>query len=454
MEKLLRNEEIAERAGAAFLGGLLRDPVRLAEFAGRIPEDDFLSGAQRAVWRQMLAMWDAGEPVQLTTVNTGLHQSGLAAGVTTTQKSAAAYLADLWDLDPAAGAVEHNARLVRNYAILRKLAFAGEEIVRLASEPNGPAEDVLEDAERVLFAISDLGCQGQAVALKECIDLAMDRIDERCKLRRERGAVPGITSGIRALDEITAGWHPGELIVIAARPSVGKTAFALALARAACSAGHAALFASLEQSRAELAERLLCAASGCPAERLRGGLLDPGDPDALLDAGRLIEGLPLWVDDEPRQSLLRIAANARRFKARGLLGLLFVDYLQLIEPENRKESRSEQVDLISRRLKALAREAQVPVIALAQLNREVENREDKRPRLADLRESGGIEQDADLVLFIYREEMYFPDKMEAKGKAEIIIGKQRSGPTGHFDVTFLGQFTKFDNLADSSYQSL
>jgi replicative DNA helicase len=259
-------------------------------------------------------------------------------------------------------------------------------------------------------------------------------------------SISGLPTGYIDLDDKTAGLQNSELIIIAARPSVGKTAFALNLVRhIAVEEAQPVFFVSLEQSRIELAERLLCCQARVDSHKLRKGHLSADDIQKLSEAGEVLRPAKLWIDDSPGQGMLRIAANARRLKLRHKIGLVVIDYLQLIEPDNRRDSRQEQVANISRRLKFLARELQIPVVALAQVNRSSEDRQDHRPRLADLRESGSIEQDADTVMLLHRPEMYEPGQHE--GTVEVLIAKQRNGPTGEITLTYIKQFMRFENFA-------
>jgi replicative DNA helicase len=291
-----------------------------------------------------------------------------------------------------------------------------------------------------------MGITGQTSTLEEALRLAYDRIDAR----HERGeySISGLPTGFVDLDEKTAGLQNSELVIVAARPSVGKTAFAVNIVRhIAVEDNKPVFFVSLEQSRIELAERLLCCQSRVDSHKLRTHL-NSDDMQKLIDAGGLLRNAKLFIDDTPGQGMLRIAANARRLKLRHHIKAVFVDYLQLIEPDNRRDSRQEQVALISRRLKHLARELQIPVVALAQLNRSSEDRQGNKPRLADLRESGSIEQDADTVVLLHRPELYEPGQHE--GTVELIIAKQRNGPTGEITLTYLKQFMRFENFAVES----
>lgn len=433
----IEKQDVADAAERRLLGGLLRDPDQIGDTAVLLREDHLRHDAHRTLWRILLALWEARRPVDLPTVYGEILT--LAPGEVGTEGRDAKYLAELWELDPTGGNVRFNLRKVLDASLFRKLALVGEEISQLAAQRPGPADQVLEQAERLLFALSDLGSEGQTILLRDAVDITLDRIDARVAARSERGDNPGVPSGIRVLDELTSGWQGGELVVVAARPSVGKTALSLTFARAAAEANHGVFYASLEQSAPELAERLLVAESGIEADHLRRGILVDGATDRLLAARDVISPLSIVFDPAPRQSLRRVTANARRLRSRGRLGLVLVDYLQLIDPESRKEPQHEQLSHISRGLKGLARELGVPVIALAQLNREVEAANGQRPKLSHLRGSGSIEQDADCVILLHRPPE-FPHHLE------LLLAKQRNGPIGEITVRFDRARMRFESL--------
>src|SRR5262249_10766669 len=335
-------------------------------------------------------------------------------------------------------------------AIVRNLIHSSNEILRDAYNQGAPAEELLEGAERRIMEIAEWGVTGQTYTLEQALHEAFDRIDTRHQ--REQWTISGLPTGFIDLDDKTAGLQESELIIIAARPSVGKTALSLNLApHIAVHEGHPVFFVSLEQSRIEIAERLLCAQARVDSFKLRKGHLSSEEHHKLsASAGELREA-KIFIDDSPGQNMLRIAANARRLKLRHKIKAVFVDYLQLVEPDDRTASRQEQVAGISRRLKFLAKKLRIPVVSFAQLNRGVEHRTDNTPRLADLRESGSIEQDADTVMLLHRPEMYTrgeeggpsPDE----GRLEIHIAKQRNGPTGEINLTYIKQFMRFENFA-------
>lgn len=419
------------------LGALLHEPSDLAEVVGFLRPDAFRLHAHQAVFRALLELWQGGTPIDPANVADLLHRQGRLPDLGEGNK-AYLFLRELWLLPVAPGSAPVHARNVRDHAIFRHLEGAACAILQEAREPTGSASEVLQRAERAVYAISELGAEGNAVPLSEAIYQALEEIERRQAQRIQRGSIPGVPSGLRILDELTAGWHQGELTILAARPSVGKTALSLSFALGAAEGGNTVLYQSLEQRAAELAQRILCGRSGVQADLCRRGMLSPEHASRLIDAQQIIAPLPLWVDDSPSQTLLRIAANARRFSSRQTLSLLIIDYLQLIEPENQRAKRHEQVAELSRGLKQLARELRIPVICLAQLNREVENRADKKPKLADLRESGSIEQDADTVILLHR-------PSEVPHALDLLIAKQRNGPIGEVRVSFDRSRMRFED---------
>jgi replicative DNA helicase len=422
----MNQEARARHAERALLGGLLRNPEAVAEAVTLVREGDFYADAHRRVWGALVALWDRREPVDLATVADQLHRAGHLAELGPDNQGYV-YLAELREGEPTGGAVAHHARMVRDKARLRRLYRAGLRIADLAEKPAGPAEEVLAEAERLVLEVGEDRGADEEAHFAEAVGEVFDRLDER--ERRGRG-LSGLSTGFAGLDDLTAGLQPAELVVLAARPSVGKTALAAAVA--ANVAGDPAtpvLFVSLEQRRAEIATRLLCARGAVDGHRLRRGRLSPEEVAKLGDAGRALGELNLYLHDKPEQRALETAARARRMRARRGLGLLVVDYLGLVEPENRKDPRHEQVGRCARRFKHLAGELAVPVLLVAQLNREVEHRAGFRPRLADLRDSGEVEQHADTVLLLHRPD---PDG----DRVEVNVAKQRNGPVGQVELIY------------------
>ncbi len=426
-------------AERSVLGSMLRDNGIIGDVVQIVRAENFYSDAHQKIYVAIVALYEKAHPADLVTLAEYLREQKQIEDI-----GGYPYLAELWDAAPTAANAEYYARIVRDKAVVRNLIHASNEILRDAYDQAQPADELLEGAEKKIFDIAQLGVTGQTYTLEQALAEAYDRIDTRHQ--RDPMSISGLATGFVDLDEKTAGLQNSELVIVAARPSVGKTAFALNLARhMAVEERQPLFFVSLEQSRIELAERLLCSQARVDSHKLRKGHLNAEEMQRLIEAGGTLGKAKLFIDDTPGQGMLRIAANARRLKMRQNIRAVFIDYLQLIEPDNRRDNRQEQVATISRRLKFLARELQVPVVALAQVNRSSEDRQDHKPRLADLRESGSIEQDADTVMLLHRPEMYEPGQHE--GTVEVLIAKQRNGPTGEITLTYLKQFMRFENFA-------
>jgi replicative DNA helicase len=435
-ERLPPQNRDAERS---VLGSMLRDNGIIGDIVQLLRVDNFYHDAHQKIYLALIALYDKAHPADLVTLANYLVEQKQLEDI-----GNYAYLAELWDAAPTAGNAEYYARIVRDKAVVRNLIHASNEILRDAYDQAQPADELLEAAERKIFDIAQLGVTGQTFTLEQALAEAYDRIDTRHQ--HDQASISGLPTGFIDLDEKIAGLQNSELVIVAARPSVGKTAFALNLARhIAVEEKQPVLFVSLEQSRIELAERLLCCQARVDSHKLRKGHLSADDMQKLIEAGGELRGAGLFIDDTPGQGILRIAANARRLKMRHGIKAVFIDYLQLIEPDNRRDNRQEQVAHISRRLKFLARELQIPVVSLAQVNRSSEDRQDHKPRLADLRESGSIEQDADTVMLMHRPELYEPGQRH--NEVEVIIAKQRNGPTGDIILTFLKEFMRFEDYA-------
>jgi replicative DNA helicase len=426
-------------AERSVLGSMLRDNGIIGDVVQIVRAENFYSDAHQKIYVAIVALYEKAHPADLVTLAEYLREQKQIEDI-----GGYPYLAELWDAAPTAANAEYYARIVRDKAVVRNLIHASNEILRDAYDQAQPADELLEGAEKKIFDIAQLGVTGQTYTLEQALAEAYDRIDTRHQ--RDPMSISGLATGFVDLDEKTAGLQNSELVIVAARPSVGKTAFALNLARhMSVEERQPLFFVSLEQSRIELAERLLCSQARVDSHKLRKGHLNAEEMQRLIEAGGTLGKAKLFIDDTPGQGMLRIAANARRLKMRQNIRAVFIDYLQLIEPDNRRDNRQEQVATISRRLKFLARELQVPVVALAQVNRSSEDRQDHKPRLADLRESGSIEQDADTVMLLHRPEMYEPGQHE--GTVEVLIAKQRNGPTGEITLTYLKQFMRFENFA-------
>jgi replicative DNA helicase len=429
----------SKEAEQCVLGSMLRDNSVIGDVVNIVREENFYLDAHQKIYKAIAGEYDRGHPVDLVILADLLEKQKCIEDV-----GGYPYLPTLWDAAPTAANAEQYARIVREKALIRSLIHSSTEILRDAYDQALPAEELLEGAERKILDIAEMGITGQTFTLDQAVKEAWDRIDTR--QQRDQLSISGLPTGFVDLDNITAGLQNSELVILAARPSVGKTALALSLTRhVVVEERLPVFFVSLEQSRIELAERLLCGQSRVDSHKLRKGHLSSEDIEKLIEAGGVLREAPLYIDDTPGQGMLRIAANARRLKARKGIKLVVIDYLQLIEPDNRRDSRQEQVANISRRLKFLARELQIPVLSLAQVNRSSEDRQDHKPRLADLRESGSIEQDADTVMLLHRPELYEPG--QHPGVVELIVAKQRNGPTGEIMLTFIKQFMRFENFA-------
>ena len=427
-------------AERSVLGSMLRDNEVIPDVIQLVRTENFYFDAHQKIFQAVTHLYDTAQPVDLVILAEYLNGQKQLEDV-----GRHAYLAELWDAAPTAANAEYYARIVREKAILRSLIHSSTEILRDAYEQAQPAEELLGSAERQIMEIAELGVTGQTIDLVQALDEAYARIDARSQ--RTHTNVSGLPTGFVDLDELTAGLQNNELVILAARPSVGKTAVAINIARhVIVDEQMPAFFVSLEQSRIELTERLLCCQAKVDSHHLRSGRISARDEmPRLIEAGDVFRRTKMFIDDTPMQSMLRIGANARRLKRRHDIRIVIIDYLQLIEPENRRDPRQEQVAQTSRRLKFLARELKIPVLALAQVNRSSEERQDKRPRLADLRESGSIEQDADTVLLLHRPGLA-GEGDESDNMIEVHVAKQRNGPTGTIKLAFLKQFMKFENF--------
>jgi replicative DNA helicase len=436
-DRLPPHDREAERC---IIGSMLRDNEVIGEIVQLIKADHFYVFAHQKLFEAITTLAiDRGIPADPVTLANYLNENQLTEDI-----GGYPYIVDLWDAAPSAANAVHYAEIVRQKAIVRNLIHTCTELSRESYEAAKPAQDLLDSAERRILEIAEMGVTGETKTLQEAVGEAFDRMDAR----KEKGHLEysGIPSGFTDLDNLTAGMQNSELVIVAARPSVGKTAFALNMLRhIVVEEKYPALFVSLEQARIELAERLLCCQALVNSHRLRKGTLDSHESDKIVSAGAVLSQAKLFIDDTPGQNMLRIAANARRLKLRHGIRIVVIDYLQLIDPDSKKDSRQEQVSAISRRLKFLARELDVPVVALAQVNRASEDRQDHRPRLSDLRESGAIEQDADTVMLLHRPDYHEPGQHE--GMVEVIVGKQRNGPTGEVTLMYDKQFMRFHNFS-------
>ena len=433
-------------AEQAVLGGLMLSPEAWDKVADRLNEDDFYRKDHRVIFRAITELSNKGMPCDAVTLGEWFESQGLADIVGGT-----AYILQLANTTPSAANIIAYCDIVREKSVLRQLIDAGTEIVSDGFAPEGRStQEILEGAEQRVFRIAEAGARGRQgfVPMRTAVKDAFAILHHRFE---NRGTVTGMPTGFTDLDEMTAGLQPSDLIIVAARPAMGKTAFSLNMAEyAAMKTKRAVAVFSMEMSASQLAFRLISSVGHINQQHLRNGDIQEEEWPRVTSAITLLSEAKIFIDDTPALSPGELRARCRRLKREHDLGLIVIDYLQLMQVPGNKENRATEISEISRSLKALAKELNVPVIALSQLNRSLEQRQDKRPVMADLRESGAIEQDADVIMFIYRDDYYNQDSPD-KGLAEIIIGKQRSGPTGSIKLTFLGQYTKFENYASDNY---
>ena len=428
-------------AEESILSALLLDNNTLMDVLEVITSDDFYRTAHQFIFSAIAELFNKAEPVDLVTVTNFLRDKNQLETI-----GGAAYLARLIDTVPTAVNVTHYARIVRDKATLRRLIAKSAEITQKCYESSGEMESVLDFAEKAVFDISQDNNRSAFYPISKIIESNIDALEER---QGNRALITGVPTGFTRLDHMTSGLQGSDLIILAARPSMGKTALALNLARNAAIEGNVpvAIF-SLEMSKEQLSLRMLCAEARVDSSRLRSGFLNPEDWHRITDAAGSLSEAPLFIDDSPDISATSIRTKSRRLKMDRNLGLVIIDYVQLMKGRSANERRDLEISEISRSLKLLAKELNVPVLALSQLNRKLEERSDKRPQMSDLRESGALEQDADLIAFIYRDEVYNKEENNPnRGTAELIIAKQRNGPTGVVPLTFLNQYTRFENPA-------
>jgi replicative DNA helicase len=434
-------------AEESILSAVMIDNNTLLDVLEILTPEDFYRSAHQKVFAAVSDLFSKNEPVDLITLNNILKEKGQLEEV-----GGASYLARLVDTAPLAVNAQHYAKIVHNKASLRRLIENANNIARRCYEDHGDVDDVIDFAEKSIFEISGNKNKQSFYPLSQLILSNIDALEER---QGNKALVTGVPSGFSRLDNITSGLQNSELIILAARPSMGKTALALNIARnAAVDANIPVAIFSIEMSREQLSMRLLCAEARTDSARLRSGFFSREDWVNLTNAAEVLSEAPIYIDDSPDISAMAIRTKARRLKMDKGIGLVIIDYLQLMKTSATSERRDLEISEISRSLKALAKELNVPVLALSQLNRKLEERHDKRPQLSDLRESGALEQDADVVAFIYRDEVYNRDENNPnKGIAEILLKKQRNGPTGDIKLTFLTSYTRFENLAEDKYIS-
>ncbi len=425
-------------AESSVLGGILLENEAINRVLEVLTTDDFYRESHRKIFRAMIELYDRSEPVDLITLSDILKAKGDLEAV-----GGSAYLASLANATPTSANIHHYARIVREKAIRRYLISAATTIATRGFEDQENVDEFLDEAEKVIFDISEKRVRTSFVMVGEMIRDSIKMVE---RLYERKELVTGVPSGYKDLDRLTAGFQPSDLIVVAGRPSMGKTALCLNIATHAAFGGTGVAIFSLEMAKEQLVLRMLCSEARIDHSRVRSGYLaDREFPALVMAAGKLAE-TPIYIDDTPAISVLELRAKARRLvrDREKKIGLIIVDYLQLMRGARTASNREQEISDISRSMKALAKELSVPVIAISQLNRRVEDRGDKRPMMADLRESGAIEQDADLIAFVFREVVY-NENVDDPNVAEIIVSKQRNGPTGTVRLTFFKEFTRFEN---------
>lgn len=433
-------------AEESLLSAILNESQTLLSVAEIVKSEDFYHQGHAAIFQAMLDLFNANLPVDLVTVHEKLLQDkkGETAG-------GPAYLSRLVDQIPMSVNAPHYAHIIREKAILRGLIEACHKVIHTCHEASEDVPEIMDFAESEIFKVTEKRVKESITPIHTLINRGLAELSKRSK---NRALVTGVPTGFSRLDQLTSGLQPSDLLILAARPGMGKTALALNIARnAALEGGVPVLIFSLEMSNEQLAIRMLCSEARVDSTRVRGGFLTGDDHDKLVNAGDKLFKAPIFIDDSPVLTSLEVRAKARRLKkSEGGLGLIIIDYLQLMKGPPKIERRELEISEISRSLKSLAKELHVPVLALSQLNRKVEDRADKRPQLADLRESGALEQDADVIMFIYREAVYSQDEAggSSTGAAELKIAKQRNGPTGKLSLTYIGEYTKFEDTAAES----
>ena len=433
-------------AEQSILGGILIENDALNTVVEFLKTSDFYRETHQKIFQCMIALSEKSEPLDLITITNELKKSKELESI-----GGASYLASLVESVPTAANIAYYAKIVKEKSILRKLISTATEIVTQSYHEGKDLEDFLDDAEQAIFRISEHRVKPAFFPIKEIVKESFKVIE---KLYEKKELITGVPSGFKDLDRKTAGFQNAELIIVAGRPSMGKTALCLNIAQhASINAKVPTAMFSLEMAKEQLAIRMLCSEARVDSPRLRSGFLSESDWPKLTMAAGALSDAPIFIDDTPAISVLELRAKARRLQADRGLGLVIIDYLQLMRGRSGMERREQEISEISRSLKALAKELNIPVIAISQLSRKAEDRPGRQPQLSDLRESGAIEQDADVIIFIYRDEVYNPDS-DRKGTAEVIIGKQRNGPTGKVDLSFISEFTTFKDLFRGEYDEI
>ncbi|MBW2013778.1 MAG: replicative DNA helicase [Deltaproteobacteria bacterium] len=428
-------------AEESILSAILVDNDTLLEVLEILSPEDFYRSAHQKIFSAISELFSRNEPVDLVTLTNILREHDQLEEI-----GGAAYLANLVDTVPLAVNAQYYAKIIYDKACLRRLIEKTNSIAKRCFEDRGDVDNVIDFAESSIFEISENKIRPTFYPIGKIIESNIDVLEER---QGNRTLVTGVATGFTKLDELTAGLQKSDLVILAGRPGMGKTAFALNIAKnAAVDSNIPVAIFSLEMSKEQLSLRMLSSEARIDSSRLRRGFISQDDWIKITDSAGVLSQAPIFIDDSPNITALEIRAKSRRLKMEKNIGLIIIDYLQLMKSRIAAERRDLEISEISRSLKALAKELDIPVVALSQLNRKLEERSDKRPQLADLRESGALEQDADVVAFLYRDELYNRDENNPnKGKAELIVSKQRNGPTGFTILTFLDTYTRFENYA-------
>jgi len=429
-------------AEQAVLGAIILEGESITKAIDVLSPEDFYKEPHRKIYTAMLELFDKNEPIDLITLSEHLKDKGVleeAGGIS--------YLSQLATVVPTSANIRYHAKVVREKALLRAIIRSCTEIVSKVYEMPEDAEEMVDYAERLIFEISEKRTNANFYQMKDVVKNTFKMIET---MYDKKAVITGVPSGFKDLDELTSGFQPGDLIIIGGRPGMGKTAFSLNIAQhVGIEMGEPVAFFSLEMSKEQVAMRLLSSLAMVNSVALRKGFITKKDWEKLTDAAVRLSEAPIYIDDSSQISVLEIRAKARRLKMeKGRLSLIIIDYLQLMRGRTSYDIREQEIAEISRSLKAMAKELKVPVIALSQLNRSVEKTSDRKPTLANLRESGAIEQDADVIIFLYRDEVYNKKNPANKGKAEVIVAKQRNGPTDTVYLTFLSDYTRFLDYTD------
>lgn len=428
----------SDEAETAVLGSMLLEEDAISQAIELLDESCFYKDAHKKIFNAIVEIYSQNKPVDLVTTTEQLKKQNILGEV-----GGASYIASLTQTVPTAANIMYYAKIVREKYVIRSLITTGTQIVAEGYKAESSAEELLDRAERLIFDISTRKAEPTSIPIKEIIKDSIETIDG---LYQRKENVTGIATGFHEFDILTAGLQPSDLVIVAGRPSMGKSALAACIAeRAGIIEKVPTLIFSLEMAKEQLVQRMLCSHARVEYHKVRTGFLSQSDWPKLTNAAGKLSESPLFIDDSPAISALELRAKARRLKSQHNIGLVIVDYLQLMRGPADMDNRQQEISEISRSLKALARELSLPVLAISQLSRAVEARADRRPQLSDLRESGAIEQDADVVVLLLREEYYNPTP-ENRGIAELIIAKQRNGPVGSFNLAFIKEYTRFENL--------